>query len=271
MYRVFVEARSSATSPAWSRTVIGSPRDQRGAFAANAQVKDCRWPLIEQVRRLSMRVKDLSKSDRPRERLMSSGAAALADRELLAVLLGSGFRGVSALDLASLVIEHCGDLDALSRSDPHRLLALPGIGPAKAARVTAAFHLVRRAQESPERERITSTSDLAHVCAPLLRHRAHERLVLVVCDTGGRVLKRTVVTEGSSDHTAMPIRQVITEVLTSGGAVFGLAHNHPGGSLEPSLEDLEATIRIAEAADTVGLRLVDHVIITDGAWRRIPA
>ncbi|MFB4282104.1 MULTISPECIES: JAB domain-containing protein [unclassified Nonomuraea] len=217
-----------------------------------------------------MRVKDLSKSDRPRERLMSIGAAALADRELLAVLLGSGFRGASALDLASQVIEHCGDLDALARSDPHRLLTLRGIGPAKAARVTAAFHLVRRAQAWPERERITSTSDLAHACAPLLRDRTQERLVMVVCDTGGRVLKRSVLTEGGSDHTVMPVRELITEVLTSGGAMFGLAHNHPGGSLDPSPEDLEATAMILEAARTVGLRLLDHLIVADGSWRRIP-
>ncbi|MGW3349085.1 RadC family protein [Nonomuraea rubra] len=217
-----------------------------------------------------MRVKDLSERDRPRERLMSNGAAALADRELLAVLLGSGFRGASALDLATQVIETCGDLDGLSRSDPHRLITMRGIGPAKAARVAAAFHLVRRAEAWPERERITSTSDLAHACAPLLRDRKHERLVMVVCDTRGRILKRAVLTEGGSDHTVMPIREVITEVLTSGGAMFGLAHNHPGGSLDPSREDLEATARLIEAAQTVELRLLDHLIIADESWRRIP-
>jgi DNA repair protein RadC len=217
-----------------------------------------------------MRVKDLSKSDRPRERLMASGAAALADWELLAVLLGSGFRGSSALELAAKVIEHCGDLDALGRSDPHRLLAVPGVGPAKAARVSAAFHLARRAEAWPERERITNTSDLAHACAPLLQGRQQERLIVVVCDTGGRVLKRSVLTEGATDHTAVPIREVIREVLTAGGAVFGLAHNHPGGSLDPSPADLEATAKLVEAAETVGLRLLDHLIITDGAWRRIP-
>ncbi|MCK2219774.1 DNA repair protein RadC [Actinomadura sp. ATCC 31491] len=217
-----------------------------------------------------MRLKDLSKQDRPRERLMSRGASALADRELLAVLLGSGFRGSSALDLATQVIEHCGDLDGLGRSDPHRLLTVRGVGPAKAARVAAAFHLVRRAGAGPERERITGTADLAGHCAPLLHGHTQERLVLVVCDTGGRVLKRSVVTEGGADHTAMPVREVIIEVLTAGGAMFGLAHNHPSGSLDPSTADLEATARLVEAAETVGLRLLDHLIITDTAWRRIP-
>ena len=226
--------------------------------------------MIEPVRRLRMRVKDLPIRERPRERLMASGATALADRELLAVLLGSGFRGASAMDLAAQVIEHCGDLDGLARSEPHRLLAVPGVGPAKAARVAAAFHLVRRAQSEPERARINGTADLATVTAPLLRGHSRERLVVVVCDVRGAVLRRTVLTEGGADHTAVPVRDIITAVLTAGGAAFGVAHNHPSGALEPSQADLVATVRLAEAAETVGLRFLDHLIVTDAAWRRVP-
>ncbi|MBB6344658.1 DNA repair protein RadC [Nonomuraea muscovyensis] len=217
-----------------------------------------------------MRVKDLPRGQRPRERLMTSGAAALADRELLAVLLGSGFRGTSAMDLAAQVIDHCGDLDGLARSEPHRLLAVPGVGPAKAARVAAAFHLVRRSQAEPERPRVTGSADLAAVAAPLLRGHSRERLVLVVCDPRGAVLRRTVLTEGGADHTTVPVREIIASVLTSGGTAFGVAHNHPSGSLDPSDDDLTATARVAEAAQTVGLRFLDHLIITDTAWRRIP-
>ncbi len=201
---------------------------------------------------------------------MSTGAAALADRELLALLLGSGHRGSSAMDLACELIDHCGDLQELARSDPHRLLAVHGIGLAKAARVAAAFHLVRRAEAGPERARITGTSDLADVTAPLLRGHSRERLAVAVCDTRGAVLRRTVLTEGGADHTAFPIRDIITTVLAAGGASFGVAHNHPGGSLTPSDCDLTATTRLAQAAETVGLRFLDHLIITDTAWRRIP-
>ncbi|MCA2227352.1 JAB domain-containing protein [Nonomuraea aurantiaca] len=217
-----------------------------------------------------MRVKDLPIRERPRERLMASGAAALADRELLAVLLGSGFRGASAMDLAAQVIAHCGDLDGLARSEPHRLLAVPGVGPAKAARVAAAFHLVRRAQTDPERTRISGTSDLAAVVAPLLRGHSRERLVVMACDVRGAVLRRVVLTEGGSDHTTVPIRDIITAVLTAGGAAFGVAHNHPSGSLDPSEADLLATARLAEAAETVGLQFLDHLIVTETAWRRVP-
>ncbi|MEV4897254.1 DNA repair protein RadC [Nonomuraea sp. NPDC055795] len=217
-----------------------------------------------------MLVNDLPAHERPRERLMASGGAALADRELLAVLLGSGFRGSGAVELAAQVIEHCGDLGELARAEPHRLLAVRGVGPAKAARVAAAFHLVRRAQAGPERARITGSSDLAEVTAPLLRGHTRERLAIVVCDGQGGILRRTVLTEGGADHTPFPVREIITTVLTMGGAAFGVAHNHPAGTLTPSHADLTATTRLAEAADTVGLRLLDHLIITDTAWRRIP-
>lgn len=201
---------------------------------------------------------------------MSTGATALADRELLAVLIGSGFRGASAVELAAQVIDHCGDLSELARTDPHRLLSVPGIGPAKAARVAAAFHLVRRAQAGPERTRIASTSDLAEVASPLLRGYSRERLVVVICDPRGSVLRRTVVSEGGTDHTPFPIRDLIATVLTAGGTRFGVAHNHPSGSLSPSEADVTATARLREAAETVGLHLLDHLIVTDNSWRRIP-
>ncbi|MFI6794714.1 RadC family protein [Streptosporangium canum] len=218
-----------------------------------------------------MRVKDMPPNDQPRERLLSSGATALADRELLALLIGSGSPGTNAVELASHLIAHCGDLRGLARSDAHRLMSVPGIGPAKAARVIAAFHLVRQAQSEPERRRITCSGDLAAVASPLLRGLSHERVVVVVCDPGGAVTRKTIVSEGGSDHAPAPVREIITTVLTSGGSSFGLAHNHPSGSLDPSPADLEVTARLGEAAETVGLRLLDHVIVTDTAWRRIAA
>ncbi|WP_245657560.1 JAB domain-containing protein [Herbidospora mongoliensis] len=218
---------------------------------------------------MGLRVKDMAAGDQPRERLLEKGGNALADRELLAILLGSGSRGMSAVELASRVISHCGDLGELARSEPHRLLSVPGVGPAKAARVAAAFHLVRRSQSSPGPLRITTSADLAALVAPLLREQAKERLVLVVCDTGGGVLRQSVITEGGSDHTSLPVRDVITAVLTSGGAAFGVAHNHPSGSIEPSPADVASTDHLRRASDIVGLTFLDHLVVTDTRWRRV--
>nr|WP_245653251.1 DNA repair protein RadC [Herbidospora sakaeratensis] len=218
---------------------------------------------------MGLRVKDMAAGDQPRERLLEKGGNALADRELLAILLGSGSRGMSAVELASRVISHCGDLGELARSEPHRLLSVPGVGPAKAARVAAAFHLVRRSQSGPGPLRITSSADLAALVAPLLREQTKERLVLVVCDAAGGVLRQLVLTEGGSDHTSLPVRDVITAVLTSGGAAFGVAHNHPSGSTEPSPADVASTDHLRHASDIVGLTFLDHLVVTDTKWRRV--
>ncbi|MGH3901366.1 MAG: UPF0758 domain-containing protein [Pseudonocardiaceae bacterium] len=142
------------------------------------------------TRPTEMRVKDLPVGDRPRERLLERGSEALADRELLALLLGSGARGLDAVELAGQLIANQGGLRRLAQAAPHELVGLLGVGPAKAARVAAGFELARRAlaDEQPAPRRIVTTADIAACAAPLLRGLRHERVVVVVCDKAGTVL-----------------------------------------------------------------------------------
>jgi DNA repair protein RadC len=210
-------------------------------------------------------------TDRPRERLLARGPDALADRELLALLLGSGTLGTDAIELAARLIDACGGLTRMAqvaRANPHALLALPGMGPAKATRVAAAFLLAQRAEDEATPERITSSADLFRAAAPLLRGLSIERVVVVVCDSAGKVLRKRCLTEGASDRSLIPVRDVLTTVLAVGGAAFGVVHNHPSGTAEPSDADCRATIRLREGAEAVGLRFLDHVIFTDKEWRR---
>lgn len=218
-----------------------------------------------------VRVKDLPERDRPRERLLERGPEALADRELLALLLGSGARGLDAVELASRLIAQQGGLRRLSQSSPHELVGLLGIGPAKAARVAAAFQLARRAlaDEQPAPRRIVATADLAACAAPLLRGLRHERVVVVICDKAGGVLRTLRLTEGGTDRSLIPVRDVLSAVLAVGGASFGVAHNHPSGDPTPSAPDRQVTVRLRAAAETVGVRFLDHVVVTDDAWRRV--
>lgn len=220
-----------------------------------------------------MRVKDLPVGDRPRERLLERGSEALADRELLALLLGSGARGLDAVELAAQLIASQGGLRRLAQATPHELVGLLGVGPAKAARVAAAFQLARRAlaDEQPARRRIVATADIAACAAPLLRGLRHERVVVVVCDKAGAVLRTLRLTEGGTDRSLIPVRDVLSAVLAADGAAFAVAHNHPSGDLTPSAPDRRVTARLQEAAETVGLRFLDHVVVTDDAWRRITA
>jgi DNA repair protein RadC len=98
-----------------------------------------------------------------------------------------------------------------------------------------------------------------------------ERLVVIVCDTANRVLHTEVVSEGSAERSLVPVREVIVAVLRRDGQAFALAHNHPAGDATPSLSDIEATVRIEAAAEAVGLRFLDHIVVTDATWSRVPS
>jgi DNA repair protein RadC len=120
---------------------------------------------------------------------------------------------------------------------------------------------VLRNQVSPVR--IASSADLAQAAAPSLRGLRVERVVVVVCDQSGKVLRIARLTDGGSDRTLIPVRDVLSTVLAAGGASFGIAHNHPSGNPEPSGADLQSTARVREGAEAVGLRFLDHVIVTE--------
>jgi DNA repair protein RadC len=219
-----------------------------------------------------MRITDLPPTDRPRERLAALGTSALADRELLAVLLGTGgARGVGAHTLAEQLLARFGSVAAVGRAHPADLARVTGIGPAKAAALAAAFELARRGTAGEPRARICNGSDVASVAGPLLRGRARERLVVVLCDNANRVLGCEVLSEGSADRALLPVREAVVTVLRRDGKAFALAHNHPSGNLTPSEDDIDATVRVREAAAAVGLRFLGHVVVTDSGWSPVSA
>jgi DNA repair protein RadC len=219
-----------------------------------------------------VRITDVPIADRPRERLLSRGAEALSDRELLALLLGSGTDGCDAVELAGRLIAQHGGLYELSRAAANELPAgLSGIGPAKAARVAAAFQLGRRAAppDAGNRLRVRGSEELARVAAPLLRGLRHERVVVVACDGVGAVLRTAVLTEGAADRCLLPVRDTLALVLSTGATAFGVAHNHPTGQVDASAADRLVTARLVAGAEAVGLRFLDHVVVTDARWRRV--
>jgi DNA repair protein RadC len=219
-----------------------------------------------------MLIADLPVRERPRERLAALGTAALADRELLAVLLGTGGApGVGAHTLAERLLTQFGSVAAVSRAHPADLAGVTGVGPAKAALLSAAFELARRATTvDAAPETIAGGGDSAAVVAPLLRGRTRERLVVVTCDRVNRVLGCDVLSEGSADRSLMPVREVMVAVLRRDGKALALAHNHPSGDPTPSRDDIAATVHVRQAAVAVGLRFIEHVVVTDTDWRPVP-
>jgi DNA repair protein RadC len=210
-------------------------------------------------------------SDRPRERLARQGAEALADRELLALLLSTGIRGKGVHELAEALLDRFGSVTAIGRATMAELSGVVGIGAAKASSLVAGFELARRGAAAADRpRRLRATTDIAAVAEPMLRGRDRERLIVISCDAALRVLGTDRISDGGTDETLFPVREIIVAVLRRDGRSFALAHNHPSGDPEPSAEDVSATQAAAQAAAVTGLCFLDHVIVTDTAWQAVP-
>jgi DNA repair protein RadC len=215
-----------------------------------------------------MLMSEVPVADRPRERLARRGPEALADGELLALLLSTGARGMGAHELAAALLRRFGSVAAIGRATVAELAGVAGIGAAKASSLVAGFELARRAgAERPAR--LLSTRDIADVAAPLLHGRARERLVVISCDAALRVLGADPVADGAADMTIFPLREIIVAVLRRDGLSFALAHNHPSGDATASPEDVAATREGAAAAATAGLRFLDHIVVTEDGWQTV--
>lgn len=218
----------------------------------------------------ALRIADLEVDQRPRERMSRLGARALTDAELVAVLLGSGGAGTNAIDLAQSMISSFGGLAGLAEADVQDLLRVKGVGMAAAARVCAAAEIGRRASAALDEDvRLQNSAEIAKVVSPLLRDAKGERLVVVVLNRALRLIDTVVVAEGTTTHASCPIADVLRTVLVRNGSAFALAHNHPGGSTEPSTADMVATEAVRGAAAACGLRFVDHLVVAGTRWSSV--
>jgi DNA repair protein RadC len=218
---------------------------------------------------VSYAIRDWPALERPRERLYSDGAGALASRELLAILVGSGRTGASAVDIAGDLLHGAGgSLRRLAAANPAELAAVPGIGPAVAARISAALELGRRlAREGPlERGRIRGPRDVYERCAPGLRDLAQEEFRVLMLNTQHAVVREQVVTRGTLDTSLVHPREVFRAAITESAASLILVHNHPSGDPSPSAEDRAVTRQLAEAGRLLGIPVLDHVVIGDGRY-----
>lgn len=203
-------------------------------------------------------IKDVPVDQRPRERLLAHGAAGLSDQDLLAVLLG---RGTSRQDVLALARHLVGVIDDKGVTlSPRDLLAVEGIGPAKAALMAAAFEFVRR-RIRPEGIRIAQPADVL----PLLQHfsdRRQEHFICVSLNGAHEVLQTRVVTIGLVDQSHVHPREVFADPIADRASAVILAHNHPSGQLTPSQEDRAVTQQLKVAGEVLGIQVLDHVIFS---------
>lgn len=203
---------------------------------------------------------------RPRERLLELGAEKLADAELLALLLRTGVRGRSALDLARELIIGAGDLRALLRLPWQQLAQRGGIGPAKWASLQAAAEIGRRVQGQSLRrgQAIAAPADVQAALRAHLRDRDHEVFAALFLDARHQVLAFEELFRGNLTGAAVYVGEVAKRALQHGAAAMVVAHNHPSGVAEPSSADREITERLRQALALLDVRLLDHIVVGEG-------
>lgn len=203
--------------------------------------------------------------ERPRERLLQSGAEALSDAELLALLLRTGIAGHSAVDVARRLLGEFGDLRALLRTPCAQLPAGLGIGPAKWAILQAAAEIGRRMQASGIKrgQAIAAPADVYQALRARLRDRDHEVFAALFLDARHQVIGIEDLFHGSLTGAAVYVGEVVRRALRLGAAAMVVAHNHPSGVAEPSAADRELTERLRQALALVEIRLLDHVVVGD--------
>ena len=214
-------------------------------------------------------IREMLPEERPRERLMAHGPEALTITELLAILIGSGRKDHSALDIArGLTGDLMKDARLARTQDVRELTRIPGIGPAKAAVILAALELGRRLAEAESQpfQAIHCPEDGAMLVMPRLRYETHEHFLVMLLNSKGKVTGIEPVSEGSLNASVVHPREAFAPALLHHAAAILAVHNHPSGDPTPSREDRELTKTLWETGKVMGIPLVDHLIIGDGIY-----
>jgi DNA repair protein RadC len=209
-------------------------------------------------------IEELPRFDKPREKLAAKGAAALRDEELMAILLGSGVRGKAVHRLAGEIVTLMRE--RFERLDLESLLAVHGLGPAKASQILAAVELARRfLLEEEEEIRITSAADVYTTLKPYAAKK-QEHFILLTLDGASRLIGRHTLFIGTLNQSLVHPREVFAEALNDRAAGIIVAHNHPSGVCLPSDADRRITSRLRDGAQLLGIELLDHVIIAKSGY-----
>lgn len=222
---------------------------------------------MEEIHKLA--INQWAEADRPREKMMSKGADALTDAELLGILIGSGNTEESAVELMRRILSACdNNLNELGKWDVRRFSAFKGMGPAKSLTIMAALELGKRRklQELKERPQIGYSKDIYDIFHPLLCDAPHEEFWVLLLNHGCKVIDKVRISSGGIDGTYVDVRTILREALLQRATQIALVHNHPSGNPRPSGEDKQLTANIVKGAQTMNIRLTDHVIVCDGKY-----
>ena len=211
-------------------------------------------------------IRHWSEDDRPREKLLLKGKAALSDAELIAILIGSGTRNESAVDLSKRILKSFdNNLNALGKSTIEQLLQFKGIGEAKAIAIQAAMELGRRrrTEEAVDLLKINSSQSVFEIMQPLLGELAHEEFWIIYLNNANKIISKFQLSKGGITGTLVDVRLVFKTALSLGAVGIILTHNHPSGTLKPSESDKQITQKLKIAGEQLDIKVLDHLIITE--------
>ena len=207
--------------------------------------------------------------DRPREKLMSKGASVLSSAELLAILIGSGNKKESAVDLSKRILESVQyNIHELAKLSLKKLTAFHGIGPAKAITIVTALELGKRRQLETfiERPKISSSQEVFSMMQPLMGSLAHEEFWVLYLNNSNEVLSKHQLSKGVITATLVDVRLLFKKAIEMSAVAIVICHNHPSGTLNPSREDKQITKKIKDGGLSLDIKLLDHLIITEKSY-----
>jgi DNA repair protein RadC len=217
----------------------------------------------------SFPITNWSEDDRPREKLMQKGKAALSDAELIAILIGSGSRNESAVELSKRILSSVdNNLNALGKLSIQQLIGFKGIGEAKAISIIAAMDLGRRrrGEEALELKKITSSKMIFEIMQPVIGELPHEEFWIIYVNNSNRVLSKSQLSKGGITATLVDVRLIFKNVLEIGATGIVLCHNHPSGALRASDADIKITKKIKIAAESLDISVLDHLIVGEHGY-----
>lgn len=230
---------------------------------SDTEQEDLQEPIVERST-----IKDWPVDERPREKLMAHGPAALTDAELLTILIRHGTKEYSALDLAKDILREGGNLRGVAGMSVPELMRVKGIGKTKAVELQAAFELGRRLESRQDEGKVLvrAPEDVAKIMIPKLRDLTTEEFYVLILDAKNGVRKEVKLTSGTLNASLVHPREVFKAAIDHRAAAIIVVHNHPSGNLEPSREDIDITRQLVEAGKTIGIPLHDHVIVSSSGY-----
>lgn len=217
----------------------------------------------------SFSIKNWSQDDRPREKLRDKGKSALSDAELVAILIGSGSRNESAVELCKRILASVNNnLSALGKLSLKQLMEFKGIGEVKAITIVAALELGRRrrGEEALRQDKIDSSQSVFELMQPVIGELAHEEFWIIYLNNSNKVLQKIQLSKGGITGTLVDVRLVLKTAIEVGAVGIILAHNHPSGTLKPSEADKQITKKLKNAGESLDIKVLDHLIITETAY-----